>query len=1012
MEQKKRIRIFISSTFKDMQKERDIIVQEVLLPLRAEAERRGGSLSWVDLRWGIRPGTDTEMVIRTCLSEIEDCHPFFIGLVGHRYGWSPTINGKLEERLNRQFRDTEELFSHKRSLTEIEMRYNLLLSKEKGRNYFYFSGDTPKISILGRILRYCINRGKEPSLIADLRTYIKDEYKRNVPEYSIMCNQDDKRHLKKLVYADIKHIVDEIFPETPVPEAMAVRYHQENFYNAQDGFLSRERILTEIRDWIDTPLAKDDSKMKCLLLKGNSGVGKTTMLATLLHNSSHNIKFLYHFVGASMKRESPVLILRDLLNQTYSKEELSSLTKNVSDNIYELCDILQQRILNDVKAKVIVVIDNIDAIECSKETLVSLFDWLPTKLPNTKYILSSSSEWRHLKGDLSPVDMTELIIPELTIIERKDYASIFLVKEYRKDINQGKRFSDLLLDERNQYLSNPRMLKMFLDEISILGLYGDELDKKVKQITCDSSQLLDNIFNRLEKKTCGIAKVRKILLSIALTDYGLQENDIVDICNDEKVKLKPEDWSILHWNIKPYLQNNGSIAFQKFFRDAVLHRYSNDENMSKEQLRLAQRLEFMYKEQNRHYESEFLNLYSKSNEDDLYRCLADPHILSYLYNNDKDKLFDYLLQLKKHGYIDYFTKDIVASVSTLTEEEKIEIFEMLSTIFCNIIPIYTVAIDAEENTIKILEAKNDFSVEGKKRLAQNYLNEVKLLTIVFKLLEAEASYKRFRDYISSIEIGDEYEALYYDGLVAQANIYYAHPDFEEKKKAIPLYKMTITYFEGKGIYIKTIDLLYNLAMLCGYNGDNNTLSECNMRLKEIVSTHCKYGSHLYFASLYKQMDCERLLLPTSGYEDYIKRLKNQIDNIKDMYGGVCNEICEFYLNIGTEYDAIARSYWKEKNIPMFIANAKETESYYGLFLETVEKLHETDSNMYADGLHSYANSFQNFISLFYQGTYLCALRLFDKINECYEFKPFATFLKQKQYLCNPLFWYINHSKSP
>ena len=48
------IRIFISSTFQDMQSERDMLVTKVFPRLRQIAYERNVTLTEVDLRWGIK----------------------------------------------------------------------------------------------------------------------------------------------------------------------------------------------------------------------------------------------------------------------------------------------------------------------------------------------------------------------------------------------------------------------------------------------------------------------------------------------------------------------------------------------------------------------------------------------------------------------------------------------------------------------------------------------------------------------------------------------------------------------------------------------------------------------------------------------------------------------------------------------------------------------------------------------------------------------------------------------
>lgn len=86
----KTVRIFISSTFKDMHSERDYLVNVIFPRLREFCHNKGLELLDVDLRWGITEQEAKEdKVLEICLDEIEKCKPFFIGLLGERYGWVP-----------------------------------------------------------------------------------------------------------------------------------------------------------------------------------------------------------------------------------------------------------------------------------------------------------------------------------------------------------------------------------------------------------------------------------------------------------------------------------------------------------------------------------------------------------------------------------------------------------------------------------------------------------------------------------------------------------------------------------------------------------------------------------------------------------------------------------------------------------------------------------------------------------------------------------------------------------
>jgi len=69
------VRVFISSTFRDMQAERDYLVRFVFPRLREELLKRRVHLVDVDLRWGV---TAEEDALEVCREIIDECRPRFI----------------------------------------------------------------------------------------------------------------------------------------------------------------------------------------------------------------------------------------------------------------------------------------------------------------------------------------------------------------------------------------------------------------------------------------------------------------------------------------------------------------------------------------------------------------------------------------------------------------------------------------------------------------------------------------------------------------------------------------------------------------------------------------------------------------------------------------------------------------------------------------------------------------------------------------------------------------------
>lgn len=71
---RREIRVFISSTFRDMHEEREELVKQIFPQLRRLCESRGVTWGEVDLRWGGADEAKAEgKVLPLCLREIKNC---------------------------------------------------------------------------------------------------------------------------------------------------------------------------------------------------------------------------------------------------------------------------------------------------------------------------------------------------------------------------------------------------------------------------------------------------------------------------------------------------------------------------------------------------------------------------------------------------------------------------------------------------------------------------------------------------------------------------------------------------------------------------------------------------------------------------------------------------------------------------------------------------------------------------------------------------------------------------
>ena len=87
----KTVRVFISSTFRDMHRERDHLVRVVFPELKERCRTKHVQLVDVDLRWGVTEA-DAEhgKALDICLDEIDSCRPYCPGMMGH-YGYESTV---------------------------------------------------------------------------------------------------------------------------------------------------------------------------------------------------------------------------------------------------------------------------------------------------------------------------------------------------------------------------------------------------------------------------------------------------------------------------------------------------------------------------------------------------------------------------------------------------------------------------------------------------------------------------------------------------------------------------------------------------------------------------------------------------------------------------------------------------------------------------------------------------------------------------------------------------------
>jgi len=212
MADRRAIRVFVSSTFRDMQAERDELVKRTFPQLRRLCEQRGVAWSEVDLRWGVTDEQAAEgAVLPICLAEIERTRPYFIGLLGQRYGWVPdTIPADLAAQLGWLADEAG------KSVTELEILHGVLNDPEAEGHAFFYLRDPAWVATVPEAERATFLE-PTPEGVARLDALRARVRGSGFP----VADYADPTDLGAHVLADFTALIDRLYPPDRAPDALA-----------------------------------------------------------------------------------------------------------------------------------------------------------------------------------------------------------------------------------------------------------------------------------------------------------------------------------------------------------------------------------------------------------------------------------------------------------------------------------------------------------------------------------------------------------------------------------------------------------------------------------------------------------------------------------------------------------------------------------------------------------------------------------------------------------------------
>uniref|UniRef100_A0A8C6PWJ7 Telomerase associated protein 1 n=1 Tax=Nothobranchius furzeri TaxID=105023 RepID=A0A8C6PWJ7_NOTFU len=425
------VRVFISSTFRDMHAERDVLVRNVFPELRRRAALHRLYLQEVELRWGVTED-ESERATELCLSEV--CRSqMLVGILGERYGQVPP-RPVLPDLPQYSWLAAAPAGL---SITEMEIRQFLALYPDTAqqRMFCYFR-DPDIIRSIPVAWRsdFAAESKEAEDKLASLKRRLLDNKVKVTEKYSCEWGGvvEGKPYLKNLevfgktVLEDLWVAVQKLFVE------VSNFYYYNKFSSNlqfQDTFCGFMAVFVDSAG-------------------GQGGRGKRTTSSTPVQVRNFNIN-------------TPTGFHLSLLDYI----------------VFYLCIYLNNRdllaefrsTLGEMKKPVVVLVDGVDLLQDGRGQLSS--DWIPQQLPNgVCIVLSVTSKTPLLQTFSTKRGMPLFSLGQLTMPDRKEII--------QKELDAfGKKLSDSAFNNQLQTLvtkkgaASPLYLHLACEDLRNFGSF-------------------------------------------------------------------------------------------------------------------------------------------------------------------------------------------------------------------------------------------------------------------------------------------------------------------------------------------------------------------------------------------------------------------------------------------------------------------------------------------------------------------------------------------------------------
>ena len=411
------INYFVSSTFRDMQAERDALQNFVLPEIRKYANIRGLDVFLTDLRWGIDTSNfdvheSLKKIMSICMSEIDHCHPHMIILLGDRYG-STLDADTFETFINSPQGISFSAEDKAKSITEMEIIHGLFHIPNDGNFTICIRNSLKKEEIGDEMIPvYFEIEAANAEKLSLLKKILIEKYPQNVMRYSVKWDKVSgtitglEEFISKLthrLYSQVKSIISEpLTPEIAQQNADALAIATKS-----RTFTGRKSYLQDIDEFMKT------SKYNCLIITGSSGIGKSCLMAKIATTYSKTHSEVVIFCENSPYIISHLHIMHTIIYRLCRilKIDYSKYVK--SNSVFTLKE-TAETLIQQINSDLLIVIDALDAIVSENDIINFLPDMPSSSKCKILVSINSNIKVRFLHNNIRTIKLDILENEELS----------------------------------------------------------------------------------------------------------------------------------------------------------------------------------------------------------------------------------------------------------------------------------------------------------------------------------------------------------------------------------------------------------------------------------------------------------------------------------------------------------------------------------------------------------------------------------------------------------------------